>query len=272
MHAFMCANFVSAYWDVEPKTATATNAMFQEGTGFAETIDYCWLRGPGLRLQRRLKLPSKEELRRLLGGSPTPAPVPTLVANGSWPSDHLPLAVDVAFLPEGHSESSSSRPGKDAIQDECVDRASWTREEVSKQLSWILRHGARMMGLSMNSGGWVLVTDLLVCKYFVGLSEERLLEVVDQSNAQKLRYEVCDLPEGRAIRALGPRSARCVGVATVHSAAATQQARIRAAPDARPAVAEADRQHRPGSAAAWVPVRELSKAAPQAPKPRSTFQ
>ncbi|CAK0812450.1 unnamed protein product, partial [Prorocentrum cordatum] len=115
VHELMSKTFLSAYRDVELTSATVSNAMSEEGKGFAETIDYCWLRSPFVQLQRRLRLPSKDELRTLLNGPPAPAPVPTLVAQGSWPSDHLPVAVDIAFAPASpppaHSQpAATGRP------------------------------------------------------------------------------------------------------------------------------------------------------------------
>ncbi|CAJ1364688.1 unnamed protein product, partial [Effrenium voratum] len=50
-------------------------------------IDYCWLRPQGPGLVRRLPLPSRAKLRRLLRSAPAPAPLPTLMQGGHWPSE-----------------------------------------------------------------------------------------------------------------------------------------------------------------------------------------
>lgn len=115
------AGFRSAYHGLEADLATTSSASSCKGTGFAETIDYCWLR-PGVHgcasdcsadsaaeasadamILQRLRLPSKIALRELLGGTPVSdaigiiPPVPTLFASGGWPSDHLPVGVDVVL-------------------------------------------------------------------------------------------------------------------------------------------------------------------------------
>lgn len=90
--------FDSVYAGREADTATATNANSEGGIGFAETIDYCWLsQNSALRLRGRLNLPSKASLRKALSAAPEPAPIPTLVATGCWPSDHLPVGAEVVF-------------------------------------------------------------------------------------------------------------------------------------------------------------------------------
>lgn len=93
----LASHFQSAYDGAEDKLATTSNANSKGGDGFVETIDYCWVYRGGLELCRRLKLPLKETLRTLLGGQPAPAAIPTLVSSGKWPSDHLPVGVDVSW-------------------------------------------------------------------------------------------------------------------------------------------------------------------------------
>jgi len=95
VYQLLSSYFRSAYEGVEPAVATSSNANSQGGAGFAETIDYCWLLHREMLLERRLCLPQKAALRMLLGGQPSPAPVPTLLSGGKWPSDHLPVGVDV---------------------------------------------------------------------------------------------------------------------------------------------------------------------------------
>jgi len=67
----------------------------------------------------------------------------------------------------------------------------WGVPEISKKLSWLLRRGARAVDIAIDDQGWVLVDDVL---NFDGLppqlTQERLMEVVQHSNAEKLRYEV----------------------------------------------------------------------------------
>ncbi|HEX8535984.1 MAG TPA: tRNA 2'-phosphotransferase [Cystobacter sp.] len=63
----------------------------------------------------------------------------------------------------------------------------------SKKLSWLLRHGAREMGLAMDSAGFALIGEVL---RMTGLSREELDEVVAENN--KSRYEV----RGKQVRAV----------------------------------------------------------------------
>ncbi|CAK0815270.1 unnamed protein product, partial [Prorocentrum cordatum] len=62
--------------------------------------------------------------------------------------------------------------------------------QVSRQLSWVLRRGARQSGVRIDKEGWVQVADLLECKYFDSLAEEKILHVIAASNKQKERYEL----------------------------------------------------------------------------------
>merc|ERR1711972_1313365 len=50
------------------------------------------------------------------------------------------------------------------------------------------------------------VRSLLTCDYLEGITEDELLDVVELSNEQKLRYEICATCDGRALRASGKRS------------------------------------------------------------------
>jgi len=63
----------------------------------------------------------------------------------------------------------------------------------SKKLAWLLRHGAREMGLAMDSAGFALIGEVL---RMTGLSREELDEVVAENN--KSRYEV----RGKQVRAV----------------------------------------------------------------------
>jgi putative RNA 2'-phosphotransferase len=79
--------------------------------------------------------------------------------------------------------ASSRRPEKDL---QALARKS-------KKLSWLLRHGAREMGLVMDSAGFALIGEVL---RMAGLSREEFDEVVAENN--KSRYEV----RGKQVRAV----------------------------------------------------------------------
>jgi len=81
------------------------------------------------------------------------------------------------------------------------------REATSKKISWILRKGAARIGVAIDDNGWVKFSDLLNCDLLEDVpdrSEEKLMANIDESNAQKLRYELKDGPgdDGKLIRAL----------------------------------------------------------------------
>lgn len=58
--------------------------------------------------------------------------------------------------------------------------------EVSKKLSWLLRHGAGEAGLAMDEAGWVPVDEVLRKLH---LSAETLTRVVAENNKARLEWE-----------------------------------------------------------------------------------
>merc|ERR550532_493806 len=77
------------------------------------------------------------------------------------------------------------------------------RTETSKRISWVLRHGAKRVNVEIDAEGWVRVEDPLACEILQGSGEAKILSVIQESNAQKTRYELKDGPEGgRLIRAI----------------------------------------------------------------------
>eukprot|EP00933_Yihiella_yeosuensis_P017410 TRINITY_DN1454_c0_g2_i1.p1 TRINITY_DN1454_c0_g2~~TRINITY_DN1454_c0_g2_i1.p1 ORF type:complete len:379 (-),score=97.89 TRINITY_DN1454_c0_g2_i1:63-1199(-) len=64
---------------------------------------------------------------------------------------------------------------------------------ISKQLSWMLRHGAkhRSVGLSINAEGWIKLADILKTDYFKDdFTKDKLMQVIVDSNSQKPRYQL----------------------------------------------------------------------------------
>lgn len=49
--------------------------------------------------------------------------------------------------------------------------------EISKTMSWILRHEAIKLGIAMSPDGFVKLTDLLSAKQMKGISEEEVNRV-----------------------------------------------------------------------------------------------
>eukprot|EP00927_Polykrikos_kofoidii_P009628 TRINITY_DN14023_c0_g1_i1.p1 TRINITY_DN14023_c0_g1~~TRINITY_DN14023_c0_g1_i1.p1 ORF type:complete len:552 (-),score=125.08 TRINITY_DN14023_c0_g1_i1:430-2085(-) len=65
------------------------------------------------------------------------------------------------------------------------------RTILSKKLSYVLRHGAKQLDLTIDSGGYVRVNDLLaVDELFGGVSLEAMVAFVFESNREKQRYEL----------------------------------------------------------------------------------
>ena len=58
--------------------------------------------------------------------------------------------------------------------------------ELSKTLSWLLRHGAREAGVSMDAAGWVPVPEVL---RYLRISRAALDEVVATNNKSRLQLE-----------------------------------------------------------------------------------
>lgn len=78
------------------------------------------------------------------------------------------------------------------------------RTVLSKKLSYVLRHGAKELGLNVDDGGFVSVSALLAVEpLFGGVPLEALVEIVEQSNMLKQRYELVLRDGDYLIRATG---------------------------------------------------------------------
>jgi hypothetical protein len=74
-------------------------------------------------------------------------------------------------------------------------------ERTSKQISWVLRRGARQAGVRIDSEGWVLISELTQCMYFSDFTEKELTNLMIQSNRSKQRYEIWKSQHGDMVRA-----------------------------------------------------------------------
>lgn len=84
------------------------------------------------------------------------------------------------------------------------------RIEISKKLSWVLRRNGQggrdhAFDLDFDEEGWLKVVDVTKVPFLEGISIQRLLQVVEDSNKQKLRYQLKQTPEGPVIRASGKK-------------------------------------------------------------------
>merc|ERR1719382_1808076 len=64
------------------------------------------------------------------------------------------------------------------------------RTALSKKISWILRRGARSVGIKIDDDGWVNVKDLQKAVILEDIDQKLLMQVVKESNSKKLRYEI----------------------------------------------------------------------------------
>ncbi|KAF5272555.1 hypothetical protein FQR65_LT04894 [Abscondita terminalis] len=72
--------------------------------------------------------------------------------------------------------------------------------QISKRLSWILRHGALEEGLNISEEGFILVSDILKCKHFEAVLIEDIQRIVSRNDKQRfsLRKNGAGLLEIRA--------------------------------------------------------------------------
>lgn len=76
------------------------------------------------------------------------------------------------------------------------------RTGISKRISWILRHGARKASVTLDDEGWASVDEFLNCDILADFEKDKLLDVIQESNSQKARYEFREENGRRYIRAI----------------------------------------------------------------------
>ena len=101
-------------------------------------------------------------------------------------------------------------------------------KELSKTLSWLLRHGANEAGVPMDEAGWVPITDVL---RYMRISQGTLDEVVETNNKNRLECK------GDRIRACQGHSTENMPV----TLEALETAHIKAIVDRVPSFADAAR-------------------------------
>mmetsp|Transcript_102310 Transcript_102310/g.161629 ORF Transcript_102310/g.161629 Transcript_102310/m.161629 type:complete len:509 (-) Transcript_102310:237-1763(-) len=122
-------------------------------------------------------------------------------------------------------EPTAERPhrGKTLEQMMSLKEGDDERTQISKKISWILRHGARKVAVEIDVDGWVVIADILALEIMAGVTEEKLMDIIDESNQQKVRYEVKDADDdrGKAIRAVSKHT-----IVGMTSTVAREQRRI----------------------------------------------
>lgn len=66
---------------------------------------------------------------------------------------------------------------------------------ISRELSYLLRHGAEKAGLEMGSDGYVRLADILARRNFAGVTAEDIQRVVTNNDKQRFRMEERVCPE-----------------------------------------------------------------------------
>ncbi|MFP1787681.1 RNA 2'-phosphotransferase [Lonsdalea quercina] len=83
--------------------------------------------------------------------------------------------------------------------------------DISKFLSYVLRHKPEAIGLSLDNEGWAIISDLILCSVKEGytLDDNLLHDIVDSSD--KKRFTISD--DGLRIRAAQGHSTQQVNIA-----------------------------------------------------------
>lgn len=129
--------------------------------------------------------------------------------------------------------STEAKPAKKTVKQRTLELISSLSDEddertaISKKLSWILRHGAKTVRCPIDEDGWVKFSDLLKAEIMEDVSEDKLMNVIAESNLQKARYELKNGPDGRVIKAISKEQRKKNPEATKKAAqAGIQQAPI----------------------------------------------
>jgi len=86
-------------------------------------------------------------------------------------------------------DNSPATPSQDAAPG---DSNEDTVIRVSKQLSWILRHGAHRMGLKMDDDGFLDVESILTLREFVGVTLEDVISIVKDNDKKRFTLKTDD--------------------------------------------------------------------------------
>ena len=68
---------------------------------------------------------------------------------------------------------------------------------ISRELSYLLRHGAEKAGLEMGSDGYVRLADILARRNFAGVTVEDIQRVVTNNDKQRFRMEERESPDSK---------------------------------------------------------------------------
>lgn len=103
---------------------------------------------------------------------------------------------------DGQGGKGNSRKDRTLEQMMSLKPGDDERTQISKKVSWILRHGAKKVNIDIDDDGWVSVENLLGSEILQGVEESRLMDMINESNIQKPRYEVRQTDNGKCVRAV----------------------------------------------------------------------
>jgi len=66
------------------------------------------------------------------------------------------------------------------------------RTRISKTITWILRRGAKALEIDIDTNGWVKIEDLKKGEGLGDVGKAKLMQVINESNVDKARYQVSD--------------------------------------------------------------------------------
>jgi 2'-phosphotransferase len=67
--------------------------------------------------------------------------------------------------------------------------------QISKTLSWLLRHGLHETSLTISSDGYVKVSDVLSMSEFKGVTQEQIIEIVQTNDKQRFSLKTIESGE-----------------------------------------------------------------------------
>jgi len=105
---------------------------------------------------------------------------------------------------EQPAESAPRRSKKDRLlmQIKSLDDKDDEKTSISKRLSWLLRHGAKLAGVTQDpTTKWVKYADLCESEILKEYSSDLIWKVIVDFNGKKLRYEIGELEGVTHLRA-----------------------------------------------------------------------
>merc|ERR1740121_3057443 len=136
-----------------------------------------------------------------------PADAPTEDAAAPEADESAPAGPGEAAEADGENDGQeggkgNSRNNRTLEQMMSLKPGDDERTQISKKVSWILRHGAKKVNIDIDDDGWVSVENLLGSTILQGIEESRLMDMINESNIQKPRYEVRQTDNGKCVRAV----------------------------------------------------------------------